>query len=189
MKKLIPALVFLLSAISSKAQIHYVEPFGGISFGRPIVVGDFYDMDLSRSHDFCLDLLRCGFPVWGNENIRFRIQGRWEFFSLGNKYYKMKFHYAGVPIGITFRKNLFKVGFQWTTQRKIFAREKDFRGDKTIVEKLEGVNPLRMTGELSFSYAFFGIYGRVSATPIFRRGYHPGCDDARLVTFGIVIDL
>lgn len=189
MKKYLLTLLLLLSAAASQAQIRYVEPFGGLYFGWPVVTGDFPDMDLSRSHDFCLDMVRLSFPVGGNENIRFRVQARWEFFSLGSKYYKMKFHYAGVPVGFTFRRGLFKFGLQCTPLYKVYARTKDKSFERSVVERLDGVNPFRLTGEMSFSFAFIGFFGRYSATPIFSRGYYREGGNARLVTFGIAVDL
>lgn len=189
MKKLSLILLLLIASTFAKAQEErFVEPFGGFYVGRAFVTGDFYDMDLSSSYEICLDLLKMGFPVGGNPNVRFRLGARWDFFTLGDKCYKMKFHYAGLPLGLTFRKRLFKVGVQCTPEYKVYSRTKDKTYGTTIVEHLEGANPFRLSGEVSFSFAVIGLYCRYSATPLFKSGYHPG-SDARLLTFGFMLDL
>lgn len=189
MKKYTLILILLLASTFAKAQDRpYVDNFGSLYFGKGIVDGSFFDMDLSRSFDFAWDAVKMSFPVGGRQDLSFRISGRWEYFSLGDKYYKMKFHYAGLPVGIFFRRGLFKVGGQITPEYKVYSRVKDKSFNPPIVEHLEGANPFRLTAEVSFSFTVIGLYARYSATPLFRRGYHPG-SDARLFTFGLMLDL
>lgn len=174
-------------AVSAKTGAR-VENFGSLFFGRSLIMGDYYDIDNSRSFDFCWDMVRFSVPLGGNEDILLRFGGRWEYFNLGDQYYKMKFHYAGAPVGVFVRRGLFKFGVQCAPEYKIYSRVKEKSGTTVITERLDGANPFRFTTELSVTFAFVGLYGRYGVTPLFERGTHIG-NDAHTFSFGVVIDL
>ena len=189
MKKTFIITLLLLTATFVKAQDRpYVENFGSLYFGKCIVFGELREGGLTRTSDFVWDAVKTSFPLGTRGNVRLRIGGRWEYFSLGDKESKMKFHYAGVPVGIFLRKGLFKIGAQCAPEYKIRARLKDSSTGTTTTEHLEGVNPFRLTCEVSASFAFVGLYARYGATPLFKKGYDPG-SGAHILTLGLMLDL
>lgn len=191
MKAKISILILFLALTSGAASARTgarVENFGSLFFGKSLILGDYYDFNNSRSFDFCWDMVRVSVPLGGNEDILLRFGGRWEYFNLGERSYKMKFHYAGAPVGVFVRRGLFKFGVQCTPEHKIYSRVREEYGTTVVTERLDGVNPLRFTTELSVTFAFVGLYGRYGVTPLFERGTHIGSDE-RTFSFGVVIDL
>ena len=198
-------LAVLLVSFSARAQRPSWNG-GGLYFGDTAVLGNFYDMNTTRSTNFAIDVFGVVVPLAPSGIVDLRANLRYTYDNLffqdkmtlvsglngvpvatpllGNdiKKSKLRFHTVSLPVGFSVNPGKVSIGAM-IAPGLVFGASTKYKAPKTkgSISRYEQLS-LRVEGVIS--YDGYGVYVNYGLRPLFEEGIYG--DDARLLTIGVV---